>query len=258
MTTFVTAMFNLKYSTTNDNRKTVENRLKYFEELINYGIKISVICCPYYEPYIKILTEKHDNVKLIDVMNLNDTIIYKICNEYEKIKKPLKLPEVRDMNKDNSEYMILMNSKIEFVKKAIDVNVWNSSYFCWIDFSIKYMIKDELLFKSYINKISYYELPLIHSTNIIIPGFEPKKEIVYWHPWWRYSGTVFYGYKDDLIQFYNINCKYFKEFIELNELLTWEITLWAWYEWIGVLNPIWVYGSHNDTILSFIKDRTNK
>lgn len=255
MTTFVTAMFNLKYSSTNDNRKTVENRLKYFEELIVEGIKISVFSCPYYEPYIRRLTEKYDNVKLLDVMNLSDTVIYKLCNEYEKHNEPLKLPNVRDNNKDDREYMILINSKIEFVKKAIDINVWNSKYFCWIDFSIKYMIKDQLLFKSYINKLSCYELLLTYPTNIIIPGFEPKKEIVYWHPWWRYSGTVFYGYKDDLIHFYNINCKYFKEFIELKGLLTWEITLWAWYEWIGAFNPIWVYGNHDDSIISFMNNK---
>ena len=35
MTTFVTAMFNLTNSKTNDERKTVSNRVKYFEELAN-------------------------------------------------------------------------------------------------------------------------------------------------------------------------------------------------------------------------------
>jgi len=255
MTTFVTSMFYLKNSITHDYRKTVENRLKYFEQLIQYGIKISVFCCPYYEPYLRKLIEPYSNVKLIDVMNLSDTMIYKICNEYEKHHGTLRLPQVRTDDKDDREYMMLINSKIEFVKRAIDVNVWNSNYFCWIDFSIKYFIQDESLFKSYIHQISVYELPLNHDTNIIIPGCEPKKEIVYWHPWWRYSGTVFYGYKDDLVYFYDINCKYFKEFIEQKGLLTWEVTLWAWYEWIGVMNPIWSHGRHNDTILSFIENK---
>ncbi len=252
MTTFVTAIFKLSNSNPNDERKTVENRLKYFEELINYGIKINIVCCPYYEPYIRVLTEKYDNVKLIEVMELKDTMVYKLCKEYEEKHGSLKLPEVKDEGKDDHEYMILMNSKIEFVKKAIDHNTWNSNYFCWIDFSIKYMIQDHSLFKSQIKKLSEYELPLTHSTNIIIPGYEPKQEIVYWHPWWRYSGTVFYGYKADLIDFYDMNCKQIKEFIKTKKLLTWEITMWAYYEINGLFDPIWVYGRHNDTIISFV------
>jgi hypothetical protein len=254
MTTFVTAIFNLKNSKPNDYRKSLENRLKYFEELISYNINISIICCPYYEPYIRKLIEKYHNVKLIDVMNLSDTVVYKICDEYEKNNEPLYLPNVRDNDKDDREYLILMNSKIEFVKKAIDVNIWNSKYFCWIDFSIKYMIHDENIFKININKLKYYEMPLSESTNIIIPGIETKKEIIYWHPWWRYSGTIFYGYKDDLSHFYEMNCKYFKEFIETKSLLTWEITMWAWYEWIGIINPIWVHGRHDDSIISFVNN----
>lgn len=252
MTTFVTAIFQLQYSITNDPRKTVENRLKYFEWLIQCGIKISVFCCPYYEPYLRILTSKYDNIKLIEVMELKDTHAYKICNEYEKINGSIPLPFVRDKNKDDHQYMILMNSKIEFVKKAIDVNVWNSNYFCWIDFSIKYMIIDENLFKSRIQKLSNYEMPLIHPMNIMIPGVETKKEMVYIYPIWRYCGSVFYGHKDDLIRFYNIQCKHFKEFIETNKLLSWEITIWAWYESIGVLNTLWHRGEHDDTIISFI------
>ncbi len=258
MTTFVTAIFNLKNSNPNDQRKTVENRLKYFEDLIQCGINISIVCCPYYEPYIRTLTEKYDNVKIIDVMNLSDTVVYKICDEYEKEKGILNLPERRDYGKDVREYMILMNSKIEFVKKAIDVNVWNSKYFCWIDFSIKYMIEDDNIFKMNINKLKCYEMPLTESTNIIIPGgnYHPATvNIAFHHSWWRFSGTVFFGYKDDLIRFYDINCKYFKDFIHLKSLLTWEITLWAWYESIGVFTPKWVFGLHNNSIISFVNNK---
>jgi hypothetical protein len=252
MTTFVTCIFKLNNSNPNDDRKSLENRVKYFEELLQYGINIGVVCCPFYEPYIRDLTGKYDNLKIIDVISLSDTIVYKICKDYEEKNGWLDLPHVRSNEKDNSEYMILMNSKIEFIKKAIDLNVWNTNYFCWIDFSIKYMIKNEELFKENILKINEYEMPLNNNINIIIPGYEQKKEMVYWHPIWRYSGSIFYGYKDDLVKFYDINCNYFKQFINIHKLLTWEVTIWAWYEAINVFIPIWKYGNHDDSILSFI------
>ena len=254
MTTFVTSIFYLSNSNPNDNRKSIENRLKYFEEIVNYGIKISIVCCPYYEKILKPLLDKYDNIKIIEVMNLSDTIIYKICKEYERKYEKLKLPLVRDNDKDDDEYLILMNSKIEFVKKAIDINIWNSNYFCWIDFSIKYMIKNEDIFKNYINKLKCYEMSLNHELNIIIPGCEEKAEIITWHPIWRYSGSIFYGHKDGLVQFYNINNEYFYKFLETYSLLTWEITVWAWFEYINVFNPVWVHGRHNESIISFVNN----
>jgi hypothetical protein len=252
MTTFITCMFKLNNSKTKDDRKKVENRIKYFEELVSYGIQLCVVCCPYYEPYLKELTTRYENIKIIDVMNLSDTMIYKLCKEHEDKFGPLKLPDIRDFDKDNDEYFILMNSKVEFVKKAIDVNVWNSKYFCWIDFSIHYMIKDKQLFKTNIDKLSKYEMPLINELNIIIPGCEQKKRMVYIHPIWRYSGSIFYGYKDDLITFYEIYSKYYNIFLKEHSLLTWEVTVWAWFESIDMFNPLWSYGNHDDSITSFI------
>ena len=253
MTTFITSIFQINLST--DHRKTVENRIRYFEEIVNYGINISIVCCPYYEKILKPLLDKYDNIKIIEVMNLSDTNIYKICNEYEKKYGTLKLPENRTISKDTKEYMILMNSKIEFIKKAIDINIWNTKYFCWIDFSIKYIIKNEELSNNNIIKISQYEMPLYTTTqmNIIIPGCTLPKNIVEINNIdWRFCGGIIYGYKDDLIDFYDLYCIYFKQFIEKYETLVWEVNIWSWMEFIEIFNPHWKYGNHDDSIFMLI------
>lgn len=253
MTTFVTSIFQLNL--TDDYRKTVENRIKYFEELVNYGIKISIICCPFYEEILNPLLKKYDNIKIIEVIKLNDTKIYKICNEYEEKNGPLELPIHRTIHKDNKEYMILMNSKIEFIKKAIDKNVWNTNYFCWIDFSIKYIVKNEEVSKKNILKISEYEMPLYTSNhmNIIIPGCTMPKNIVELNSIdWRFCGGIIYGYKDDLNDFYDLYRIYFKQFIETYKILVWEVNIWSWMEFIEVFNPYWKYGNHDDNIFMLI------
>ena len=68
-------------------------------------------------------------------------------------------------------------------------------------------------------------MPLTNVTNIIIPGCHENQEMVLWHPMWRFCGTIFYGYKDDLNRFYDINCNYFKNFLETYSILSWEVTV---------------------------------
>ena len=48
----------------------------------------------------------------------------------------------RNELKDTKNYMFLMLAKLEFLKKTIDLNPYNSDYFCWFDFSLPYIFKD--------------------------------------------------------------------------------------------------------------------
>ena len=255
MTTFVTSIFRLNQSKPIDERKSIENRIKYFEELLNYGIKISIICCPFYEKILQPYIQKYSNIKIIEIMELKNTVISKICDKYEKKYGTLILPTTRNGDKDNKEYMILMNSKLEFIKKAIDKNVWNTKYFCWIDFSIKYIVKNEEKTKQNILKISQYQMPLYQNSlmNIIIPGCVSKKDMFHLDCIdWRFCGGIIYGYKDDLIDFYDLNYIYFKQFIEKYKTLVWEVNIWSWMEFIEIFNPHWTYGDHNDSIFELV------
>jgi len=81
-------------------------------------------------------------VKNIKILNLlivfvNDDLTLVKLNKDKKHTLPAKLYTTKDTEK----YMYLMNSKIEFVKKIIDINPYSSDYFAWIDFSLPYMFK---------------------------------------------------------------------------------------------------------------------
>ncbi len=256
MTTFVTAIFKLNDSNIKDERKTIQKRIEYFEEMVKCGIHISVICCPYYEPLLYSLIQTYDNVKVIKVMELSDTTIHKLCDGYKHKYGEINLPSVRDESKDNEEYMILMNSKPEFIKTAIEKNVWNTKYFCWIDFSIKYIVSNEELFRKNIYNISNYQMPLYQDNrmNIIIPGCSEQKNMFYMDTIdWRFCGGIIYGYKDDLIDLYDMNLFYFKQFLYQYKTLVWEVNIWAWLEFIEVFHPYWTYGDHNDTMFMLLK-----
>ena len=73
-----------------------------------------------------------------DTLDLNETWVYKTCETLEYT-----LPYHRNEEKDTAEYMWLMNSKAEYLQRAIEKNPWNSTHFAWIDFSISYIFKDK-------------------------------------------------------------------------------------------------------------------
>ena len=57
------------------------------------------------------------------------------------------IPQITNFNicgnpeKDTLKYMIIMNNKLDFVKKAIEINIFNSSQFIWVDFGIIHINK---------------------------------------------------------------------------------------------------------------------
>jgi hypothetical protein len=127
MTTYVTAIYNL------DERKycTTEMYLNYFKELADTEINIHLFLQPkLYDEYIQVIGER--NTVFITKLEFEDLLFYKQLHGLE-----ISLPIYRNPEKDTLDYMILINSKVEFVKRAIDTNVYNSNHFSWIDFGIQ-------------------------------------------------------------------------------------------------------------------------
>ena len=252
--TFVTAIFDICKEEQFDLRKTKQKRIQYFEEVASTGIFICIFCCPKYKILLNDILIKYTNIKLVEVLTLNKTNIYKICNDYEiSNNKFLELPLNRHMEKDIKEYMILMNSKIEFLKKSIDINYFNSKFFCWFDFSILYIFKNKTDSLNKFKELSYTNF----SKNFIcIPGCWNRNNYDYLNNIvWRFCGGIMLGDKQSLIDFYNNCMQYFPIFLQQTNKLVWEINFWYWLETIEIFNPIWVNADHNDSIINNLYEK---
>ena len=245
--TFVTAIYDIYNEKDFDERKTKENRIARFEELASTGIQISLFCCNKYNELLKETLNKYNNVKLLEVIDLNNTIISKLCQEYEiKNNIKLQLPSTRHPIKDSREYMILMNSKIEFVKKAIDINIWNSNIFFWIDFSISYLFNNKNQCFNKLLQLSTFEF----NNNIYIPGcWQQINNDFINNINWRFAGSFFFGSKEKLISFYNLSINLFPIFLKIYNKLIWEINYWYWLEIYYQFKPNWYLVNHDDSLI---------
>jgi hypothetical protein len=106
-------------------------------------LELDINICIFVEPELRErfdhLQTKYRNLKVLNYIKIEDLELYKIGYNNAEL---CNLPANRNHNKDTKKYMFLILSKLEFLKKTIDVNPFDSNVFCWLDFSLPYVFKD--------------------------------------------------------------------------------------------------------------------
>lgn len=246
MTTFVTAYLKV-YEEEYDTSRTFENRLKHFMLLLELGINICIFVEPEVKSRFNELELKYKNIKVIQSLTISDLELYKIGEESQNIYS---LPENKNEAKDTKNYIYLMLAKLEFLKKTIDLNPYNSNYFCWFDFSLPYIFKDT---ENTLIKIKNLSNATFKDDVLYIPGCWDFKmrdlnylsnNIV-----WRFCGGFLIGDKQSIVNFYNASNDNFLNFLNETKRLVWEVNYWAWLENQNLISPVWYFAHHNDSIV---------
>jgi len=129
--------------------------------------------------------------------------------------------------KDSLEFIFTMCNKTEWIKKAIELNYFNTESFIWIDFGIRYIFKEDSD-DSFIEKIE--KLKDKDYENIRIGSiwncnkhylFNIYKDIT-----WYFAGGVFGGKKEKLIEFAEKTKNKCIEVITEQKTLMWEVNIW--------------------------------
>jgi hypothetical protein len=248
--TFVTAFMNI-YNTPFQN-KDVEWRFRHFKKIAETGIQLGVFCSHDCAEYMEQLVAEFPNIKVIQYLDLKDTWTYKICDEAENtIGEPLDLPNTRNAEKDTREYIILMNTKTEYLKMAIDANPWSSTHFAWIDFNIYHIFQGrEQYVYEFLRSLSKRTM---HPYFLTLPGCWGKEHVredfLMNDICWRFCGGFFIGSANRVLEFHKCYQDYFLDFLINKRKLIWEVNFWAYLELLHGLSVIWYNGDHNERIL---------
>ena len=245
--TFVTAYLKT-YESDYHETKSFEKRLEFFMKIVELNINICLFISPEYKDAIDLISNKHKNVIVIEVLSIEDLEITKIVKKNSHL---LNLPDRRNCVKDSPNYMCLINSKIEFIKKTINVNPFNNEYFCWFDFSLPYVFKNVEHCLTKLKKYSesnFISQPFIANSGCWnkCSNVEVLKNDVYW----RFCGGFFIGDKNSLLSFYDVSIARFEEFLNSTKKLVWEVNYWAWLELMEYTSFMWYLADHNDSIIN--------
>lgn len=248
--TFVTAFMNI-YNKPFQN-KDLDWRFNHFRKLARTGIQIGVFCSRDCITYMEDVLKEFSNIKVIEYIDLSETWTYKICNEVEtEIGEQLSLPNSTNPEKDTREYIILMNAKTEYLKMAIQRNVWSSTHFAWIDFNIYHIFggREQYIFE-FLTTLSKRTLA---SYFLTLPGCWGKEHVneqfLLNDICWRFCGGFFIGSADRVLEFHKCYEDYFAIFLRNKRKLVWEVNFWAYLELCHGLSVIWYPGDHNQKIL---------
>jgi len=229
MTTFVTALLDLHQQLSND--KSIDIYVSNFKKMVNTGIQIHLFVSQVYSDLIP--TEPNVHKTLIELEHLDS------FRELEDLDPSL--PEYRYPIKDTRQFILLMNSKTEFLRRAIEENVYSNQQFAWIDFGIFHILKNGELS---LNRISQQ----IFRKGVHVPGYCERQIPSFSRVFWRFCGGFFVGDRDSILAFDEIYRRRFRSLICETGILAWEVNVWAQFEYEG-WNPIWYKGDHDDSIL---------
>ncbi|XP_071123347.1 protein HtrL-like [Mytilus edulis] len=219
--TLVTAIYDIGRGNWNNWKRSFLTYIQYFLHILKLNAKLVVFCEKSTEKFIRkeyghLL---HSNVVFI-VKRFSKIeferyrhIIYNIMetDEFKENNTMLQNPEGFSV-----DYIILMNNKLSFLKEAMEVNIFNSSHFFWIDGG--YGHGDANIFRNVqgltplrllaLNKtVTFIQL---HDTEIYKKyGIRIHKESI--DP--AFPGGFFGGYKSAVLELYHLYNKMFRSLL---------------------------------------------
>jgi len=251
MITFVTAYMTI-YNESFQNKDQTW-RFAHFEKLCQTGISIAVFCSRDVESVFREeILEKYPNVLLFESLDLSETQAYQTLMTVEQ-EHEIELPGIRRLEKDTREYMLLMNSKTEFLQRVIQKNPFGSTHFAWIDFSIFYIFKGrEVVCQKMLSDMSKRTLMPRFLTMAGCWDWGRQHMSIVWivnEIMWRFCGGFFLGSADLMLEFHNKNVEYFKIFLQRHKRLVWEVNLWADLELTEEMSFNVFPADHNERML---------
>ena len=174
-----------------------------------------------------------DNVHVLPI-SLEETWVA------QNVPETVELPTFRSAS-DTREYLMIQNSKTEFVWRAFELNPWNTEWFAWIDFGIVHVFRQPGETLGRIRSLAPPKFPCIRTAGI----WEGSYPSFFNRVCWRYAGGFFLIHQTYVEKFHEAVQT---SIARILPQFTWEVNVWADLEDRG-LELGWYQADHNDTII---------
>jgi hypothetical protein len=130
--------------------------------------------------------------------------------------------------KDTAEYMMTMAHKTEFVKQAIQLDLFKTANYIWMDIGIRHMTTctDEEFTQKIMRlrdveyKLDHVRIPSIWNPDVELP------DDIYTQLFWYFAGSMFGGTVNSLVWFADETKRTCLKIIKERKSLPWEINVW--------------------------------
>ena len=163
-----------------------------------------------------------ENTLLVEISKNN----YSYLHNYQHLLYNFHL-NTDNYAKDTQEFIFTMCNKTEWIKKAIEINNFNTEHFIWIDFGIRYIFKEftDIEFTEKINKLQFKTYDSVRIGGIWNINYSYNINI-YKDISWYFAGGVFGGNIQSLITFADKMKTKCLEIINKHNTIMWEVNVW--------------------------------
>ena len=127
-------------------------------------------------------------------LDFKETYFYKDLSKIEELQEKFFISN-GDLNHETPMYIILNNNKFCFMEKTIELNLFDSNHFIWMDFGLNHVAKDTDHIHTWITKVPDKIKQLC--INPYIENIEPKTyfQLIYHNC----AGGLFSGSKENML-----------------------------------------------------------
>lgn len=127
--------------------------------------------------------------------------------------------------KDTLDYIFVQCNKTEWVQRAIDLNLWKTNQYIWVDFGIYHMIRDDEKLAQGIHQMVNKSYDTLRIASCKWKDYSISYN-VYETITWTFAGSVFGGDVESLLKFaYLAKAEILRTIRERNHIM-WEINMW--------------------------------
>ena len=193
------------------------------------------------EPMFNLIDNNYDkNVTYIIKINKTDSYLYDYINMLTKFNI-----NSTNYSKDTLDFMFTMCNKTEWIKKAIEINPFNTQHFIWVDFGIKHILKNYSN-EEFVKKIDNLKYKLYDNLRIggiwninYTYNIDIFKDIA-----WYFAGGVFGGHSNSLLNFADQMKHYCIFLITTKNTIMWEVNIW-YLIYISNINNTYLFNIYN-------------
>ena len=164
---------------------------------------------------------KYENTHFIFIQ-LNELYLYEYRDELHNFNV------IHSNNsKDTIKYMFVQCNKTEWVRKAIELNHFESEQFIWLDFGIYSVVNNKEDFDTHINNLMYKSYENIRiATGIGFYNENLNFDLLYHYICWEFLGGIFGGNKNALLEFADLMKEETLSIVQNKKLICWEVNIW--------------------------------
>jgi hypothetical protein len=153
--------------------------------------------------------------------------------------------------KDTLDYMLLICNKTEIMKKAVELNPFQTEQFVWIDFGINHIFRcDDNEFERKIIDLTKKSYMNVRIGSILDPRTSIFQGDIYSQVAWYFAGGVFGGNGNALKEFADMVKEECYETIFEKGTLMWEVNIWYL---VYLKNPLFFdpyLCNHNESLIT--------